>query len=282
MIGGRRDDRQVPKQQGNWQLRIHLIGSIVVLAALLVGSSGARAQTEKQPPAEQSKAAPPAADLSGVWMADDDAPIALTTAANEEPPLTPWGLEQFKNAGSGVQAISQEGPKERKSNNDPSARCDPPGVPRVYLFDGPLEIIETPNRIFIFYEEGHHWREVWMDGRALPKNPDPTYMGYSVGRWMDDTLIVDTIGFNDKTWLDGAGHPHSDALHVVERIRRVDADTLQVTFMFDDPKAYDKPWTAAPRILKSKLGRELVESFCGPDDNRSSDKPAIPQSVPNK
>ena len=155
-------------------------------------------------------------------------------------------------------------------------------VPRVYLFDGPLEIIETPNRIFIFYEEGHYWREIWMDGRSLPKAPDPSYMGYSVGRWMDETLIVDTIGFNDKTWLDGAGHPHSDALHVVERFRRVDTDTLQVTFMFDDPKAYDRPWTSAPRILKSKPGRELVESFCVADDNRPSDKTVKPLGVPNK
>jgi hypothetical protein len=264
------------------QLRIRLIGSISVLAAVLAGSTAVLAQTAEQSAVTQPKSTAPVPDLSGVWMADDNAPTALMTATNEQPPMTPWGLAQFKNAASGDQTTSKDGSKESKSNNDPNLRCNPPGVPRVYLLDGPLEIIETPNRVFMFYEEGHHWREIWMDGRALPKDPDPTYMGYSVGRWMDETLVVDTIGFNDKTWLDGAGHPHSDVLHVVERIRRVDTETLQVTFMFDDPKAYDKPWTAAPRNLKSKPGRELVESFCVPDDNRPSDKPAKPSGVPPK
>jgi hypothetical protein len=193
-------------------------------------------------------------------------PSALLTATNEEPPMTVWGQAEFKNAAA--QKLSPTG----QSNNDPYSKCDPPGVPRVYLLDGPLEIIQTSDRIFIFYEEGHYWREIWMDGRALPKNPDPAYMGYSVGKWTDETLVVDTIGFNDKTWLDNVGHPHSDALHVVERFKRIDSDTLQITFMFDDPKAYEKPWTAAPRILKAEPGRELLESFCVQNESHSSGK----------
>jgi len=214
-----------------------------------------------------SKPGVPAPDLSGVWMAED-APNALLTATNEEPPMTVWAQAQFRNAATAEQKIPADG----KSKTDPYSRCDPPGVPRVYLLDGPLEIIQTPTRIFIFYEEGHYWREIWIDGRPVPKDPDPGYMGYSVGRWVDETLVVDTIGFNGKTWLDNVGHPHSDALHVVERFKRIDNDTLQITFLFDDPKAYEKPWTAAPRILKAKPGRELLESFCVPDDTRSSGK----------
>jgi hypothetical protein len=250
-----------------------------VLAAALVSFSVTLAQTAEQSGATQSKPTAPAPDFSGVWMAEgENVSIALLTATNEQPPMTPWGQAQFKNAGAAEQKISREG----KSNNDPYSRCDPPGVPRVYLFDGPLEIIQIPNRIFIFYEEGHYWREIWMDGRAIPKDPDPTYMGYSVGRWVDETLVVDTIGFNDKTWLDNVGHPHSDALHVVERFKRIDSDTLQITFMFDDPKAYEKPWTAAPKILMSKPGRELVESFCVQDDSRSSDNTAKPPGAPSK
>lgn len=245
---------------------------------MLICSSVLIGQTAEQLNAPQSKPTAPVPDFSGVWQAGDDAPTALTTATNEEPPMTSWGQAQFKSAASAGQTI----PKDRQGNNDPNLRCDPPGVPRVYLLDGPLEIIETAERIFMFYEEGHYWREIWMDGRALPKDPDPSYMGYSVGRWMDETLVIDTIGFNDKTWLDGAGHPHSDALHVVERIKRVDAETLQITFMFDDPKAYDKPWTAAPRNLKSKPGRELVEYFCVRNENHSSDKTAKPPSAPNR
>ena len=250
------------------RLKIRFIGSIALQAAVLVCSSLTLAQTTEQSGesgATQSKPAVPASDLSGVWMAEG-APNALLTATNEEPPMTAWGQAQFKNA------AAQKIPPRGQSNNDPYSRCDPPGVPRVYLLDGPLEIIQTQNRVFIFYEEGHYWREIWMDGRALPKNPDPAYMGYSVGRWADETLIVDTIGFNDKTWLDNVGHPHSDALHMVERFKRVDADTLQITFMFDDPKAYEKPWTAAPRILKAKPGRELLESFCVQNDSHSSEK----------
>ena len=213
-----------------------------------------------------SKPGVPAPDLSGVWMAED-ASNALLTATKEEPPMTSWAQAQFRNA-----ATAEQGPAEGKSKADPYSRCDPPGVPRVYLLDAPLEIIQTPTRIFIFYEEGHYWREIWMDGRPVPKDPDPGYMGYSVGKWVDGTLVVDTIGFNGKTWLDNVGHPHSDALHVVERFQRIDNDTLQITFMFDDPKAYEKPWTAAPRILKSKPGRELLESFCVQDDARPSGK----------
>jgi hypothetical protein len=247
------------------RLRIPLIGAIAVLAAVFACPSVTLAQTTEQSGAAQPKPAVPAHDLSGVWMAEGG-PSALLTATNEEPPMTVWGQAEFKNAAA--QKLSPTG----QSNNDPYSKCDPPGVPRVYLLDGPLEIIQTSDRIFIFYEEGHYWREIWMDGRALPKNPDPAYMGYSVGKWTDETLVVDTIGFNDKTWLDNVGHPHSDALHVVERFKRIDSGTLQITFMFDDPKAYEKPWTAAPRILKAEPGRELLESFCVQNESHSSGK----------
>jgi hypothetical protein len=247
------------------RLRVRLIGSIILLAAVVACCSVSPAQSAQQSGATQSKPVVPARDLSGVWLAED-APNALLTATDEQPPMSAWGQAQFRNA------VEQKTSPDDKANSDPYSRCDPPGVPRVYLFDGPVEIIQTPNRIFIFYEEGHFWREIWMDGRALPRNPDPTYMGYSVGKWTDETLVVDSIGFNDKTWLDNMGHPHSDALHVVERFKRIESDTLQITFMFDDPKAYDKPWTAAPIILKSKPGRELLEFFCVPNDNRSPSK----------
>jgi hypothetical protein len=259
-----RDDNRVESNQVALRLKIRLIGSIVLPAAVLVCLSVTLAQTTEQSGAAPSKPAVPTRDLSGVWMAEN-APNALLTVGNEQPPMTPWG-QAFKNS------AEQKIPPQGQSNNDPYSRCDPPGVPRVYLLDGPLEIIQTPNRIFIFYEEGHYWREIWMDGRALPKNPDPAYMGYSVGKWADEMLVVDTIGFNEKTWLDNVGHPHSDALHVVERFKRIDSDTLQITFMFDDPKAYEKPWTAAPRILKSRPGRELLESFCVQNDSHSSGK----------
>ena len=103
-------------------------------------------------------------------------------------------------------------------------------------------------------------------------------MGYSVGKWEGDTLVVDTVGSNDKTWLDNVGHPHSDALHVVERIRRVDHDTLQIAFTVEDSKAYAKPWTTSSRTFKLKTAYDLTEEFCVPDDKAAPhDAAALPR-----
>jgi hypothetical protein len=100
----------------------------------------------------------------------------------------------------------------------------------------------------------------------IPHKKDlaPTWMGDSIGRWEGDTLVVDTVGFNDRTWLDQVGHPHSDALHLVERIRRHDHDTLQIDFTFDDPKAYTQPWTGE-KLFKLRLDWNISEYVC--EDN---------------
>ena len=218
-------------------MRHRFTGSIAVLAAVLAFSPVTSAQTGK--PSATAKAASPAQNLSGVWVAQGKQSSAFLTSSKEEPPMTPWGKEQFKAARSENQNAT---PKDA-AGNDPRLKCDPAGVPRVYLSTRPMEFIQTPNRLFVFYEEDHNWRQIWTDGRAVPTDSDPTYMGYSVGKWEGDTLVVDTVGSNDKTWLDNVGHPHSDALHVTERIRRVDHDTLQITFTLEDPKAFTKPHT---------------------------------------
>ena len=100
-------------------------------------------------------------------------------------------------------------------------RCLPPGVPRIMLKARPFEIVQTPNRILFVYEGGGHvWRQIWMDGRAHPKDPNPNWLGHSIGHWEGDTLVVDSVGFNDQTWLDDAGHPHTEQLHVIEKYTR--------------------------------------------------------------
>jgi hypothetical protein len=238
---------------------------IAVLVALLVFSLAIFAQTSN-PSATAKAAASPTQDISGVWVAQGRQGSALLTSSKEEPPMTSWGKAQFKAA----------------ANGDPRMKCDPAGVPRVYLSTRPIEFIQTPTRVFVFYEEDHNWRQIWTDGRALPKDSDPSYMGYSVGRWQGDTLVVDTVGSNDKTWLDNVGHPHSEALHVVERIRRVDHDTLQIAFTLEDPKAYTKPWTTPSRTFKLRPTYELTEEFCVPDDNLSPRKAAALPSGPDK
>jgi len=184
-------------------------------------------------------------DLSGVWTAKNT-PGARYRGWGfmaEEPPMTPWALEKFKLTKPSF------GPRSFKDSNDPvnpttvnATGCFPPGVPRIYLQPFPMEIIQQANRVLIIYEFDHLIRQVWMDGRAHLKDLPGTWMGDSIGKWEGDTLVVDTTGFNDKTWVDGAGHPHSEDLHVVERLKKTDAKTLQIDILMDDPMAYTKPW----------------------------------------
>ena len=239
-------------------------GSIGLWATVLAFSPVMFAQTSN--PSATAKAGAPTQDLSGVWVAQGKQGSALLTNSKEEPPMTSWGKAQFMAASSG----NKNGPPKDAATNDPRLKCDPAGVPRVYLSNRPIEFIQTPKRVFVFYEEDHNWRQIWTDGRAIPTDPDPTYMGYSVGKWEGDTLVVDTVGSNDKTWLDNVGHPHSDALHVVERIRRIDHDTLQITFTVEDPKAYAKPWTTSSRTFKLKPSYDLTEEFCVPDEKAAA------------
>jgi hypothetical protein len=119
-----------------------------------------------------------------------------------------------------------------------------------------------------------------MDGRALPKDPDPSYFGYSVGRWEGDTLVVESVGFSDKTVLNGM--PHSEALHLVERYRRPNLDTLELTLTADDSKAYTKPWTAGPVKLAWHPDWELVEAFCIQEDNTAFKKSIVDPARSNE
>jgi hypothetical protein len=113
----------------------------------------------------------------------------------------------------------------------------------------------------IIYEYQSLMRQIFMDGRKHPSDLEPTYMGHAIGKFEGDTLIIDTVGFNDKTWLDPMGLPHTDALHVIERMRRVIHDTLEDRYTIDDSKAYAKPWTAT-RIFKLKPEWQIKEYVC--------------------
>jgi len=146
--------------------------------------------------------------------------------------------------------------------DDPEGLCLPPGVPRMMTTPFPFQIYQLPDRVIFIYEGGAHiWRIVYTDGRPHPKDPNPTYLGDSIGHWEGDTLVVDVIGLNDKTWIDAAGHPHTDALHVIERYTRTDSLTLHYETTIDDPKAYTKPWTASYTIA-FEPGWEPYEYIC--------------------
>jgi hypothetical protein len=155
---------------------------------------------------------------------------------------------------------------QNQSKYDPEGYCLPPGGPRLMATPYPMEIIQLPEhkRIVMIFEGGTHiWREIYMDGRPHPQGDalNPTYLGHSVGRWEGDTLVVDVVGFNEETWLDYYGHPHTDMLHVVEKFSRPNKNTLHYEATIDDPGAYTKSWTVAWDIPWRASG-ELTEYIC--------------------
>jgi hypothetical protein len=153
-----------------------------------------------------------------------------------------------------------------QSKYDPEGYCLPPGGPRLMATPYPMEIIQLPEqkRIIMTFEGATHiWREIFMDGRPHPEGDalNPTYLGHSVGRWEGDTLVVDVVGFNEATWVDYYGHPHTDMLHVVEKFTRPNKNVLHYEATFDDPGAYTKPFTVRWNINWNPTG-ELTEYIC--------------------
>jgi hypothetical protein len=154
---------------------------------------------------------------------------------------------------------------ERQKNlgkDDPEGHCMLPGVPRVNGVPFPVKIIQLPALVVMLYETRTMFRQVFLDkDHRLATDPQPTWMGYSTGRWDGDTLVVETNGFNGKTWLDDAGHPASDALRVIERYRRVSFGRMLVEVTVDDPKFYSKPWTVTQEFTFD-AETELIEYAC--------------------
>jgi hypothetical protein len=206
----------------------------------------------------------PLHDLTGVWMLRNPQSMrsfAGATFTKEEPELTPWAQAKYKEA-----KPSNNGSYTLQTTNDPVlTKCDPPGVPRVYFHPYPFEFIHTPKYTLMLYEYDHVVRRIYTDGRPIPADPDLTWLGYSVGHWeADTTLVVETVGFNDKTWLDRLGHPHSTQLRVTERFRRIDRDHMQIDITMQDPQALVKPWTTTfSSELRPKW--ELGEISCSGD-----------------
>jgi hypothetical protein len=243
-------------------MRDHLKGLVFAAVAVLAFSSGLRAQMAQQPEAAKTQAAPaPVHDLSGVWNmlpAAAQKRFINSTYTQEEPAMTPWAKAKYEAS------KPSNGPRTHplKETDDPVLRkCLPPGTPRIYLQPFPVQFVQTPKEVIILYEYDHTVRHIYVDGRPHPADVIPTYMGHSIGKWDGDTLVVDTAGFNDKTWLDRDGHPHSDELHVVERFRRVDRDNMQIDIMMEDAKALAKPWTTK-LTFQLKPDWDLMELAC--------------------
>jgi hypothetical protein len=201
----------------------------------------------------------PKRDISGVWAGP------LEAEKGEVPAMTPLGQKLF--------SVNKTERKDGWAHaNDPWKTCDPFGVPRSAVNEiRGIAFAPLPNKIVVLHQYNRVWREVWMDGRALPKNvgmkggPDPTWYGYSVGRWDgDNTLVIDTTGSDDSEWLDPRGYPHSLQGVFEERYTRVDHNHLEMTVTVDDPKIYTKPFVLGTSKFVWVPSQESEEQICVP------------------
>ena len=196
-------------------------------------------------------------DLSGVWLVKNG--TFYLTSDLKPGEIRPWAAAVYKQ-------------REDDFRRDTDGiHCLPPG-PKAGIGVGgfPMKIVQAANLVVVLYEYQTIFRQIFADGRALPEDPNPTWMGYSVGRWEGDTLVVTTAGYNDRTTLDLAGHPHTEALRVTERYRRRDVGHLDVQVTFDDPKAYTRPWTLPMQFDLIPDG-QLIEYVC----ENERDKPHL-------
>jgi hypothetical protein len=192
-------------------------------------------------------------DLSGVWQTRGGYTADLARDLKPgEVSFQPWAAALYK------QRLETEG------KDDPQARCVLSGVPREHVVPYPFKILNSAGVIVILYEALHSYRQIFMDGRALPKNPNPAWMGYSVGHWDTDTLMVESNGFEENNWLDNNGHPGTEELRLTERFHRRDFGHIDLQMTIDDPKAYTKPWTVNLQFTAAP-DTELIEYVC--DEN---------------
>jgi hypothetical protein len=197
-------------------------------------------------------------ELAGLWRPSPG--LTGDIAKNLKPgdvPFQPWAEALYKQR------------RATESKDDPTANCIVGGVPRSDLVGYPFKILQVPGMVAILYEAVHAYRQIFTDGRELPEDPNPTWFGYSVGHWEGDAFVVQTSGFNDKGWLDNAGKPATDSLHVTERFVRRDFGHMDIQITIDDPKAYTKPWSVT-QPLAYQADTELLEYICN-ENNRYFD-----------
>ena len=230
-------------------------------------------------PSGQKSAPAPKHDISGTWdpaKGPDDGgqflgakTLPVDGKPGQEPPYTKLGMEAYLRTkpSNGARMVP---PGE---TNDPEEICNPQGFPREDLFQfRTTQIVQTPSKVLILYEYDRVWRTIWTDGRELPKDPEPRWFGYSLGKWVDDyTFVVDTNGMDERTWIDHAGRPHTSELRVEERFHRVDQDHLELSVLIDDPQMYTKPWLAMDKFPMRLLPNDLDvrEMICSPSDLKS-------------
>jgi hypothetical protein len=276
--------KEISKTRRDLPMRTLYIGSIlVVMVALFVISPDILAQFPARPGPAAGKAIP---DLSGIWETHRAVPVTTETALcgiqsvcnallrlekgaakkSEEPPMQPWAEEKYKAAREGTHDQADLGREDLNTN---FSGCMPEGPTEMMLDNRrTFEMRQFPDMVLLLFDDDHWVRRIYTDGRRHPDGHPMTWMGHSIGKYEGDTLVVDTIGIKEQSWLDVQGHPHSDALHLVERIRRVSPNSLEYEYTIDDPKAYKETWTKKIthdlqppgfQMLEGVLCEELLE-----------------------
>jgi hypothetical protein len=240
-------------------VKLAFLAALASSFATVVVGQGNKVQAKDQPATQKAPSAATSPDLSGVWNTSSGV-YEFAAFSKDDPPMTPWGLEKFKAA------KPSQGPHGVKltETNDRVYKCSPPGMPYIYIQIFPMQIIQTPKEVIELFEYDHTVRHIFTDGRKHPADLKPSYNGHSIGHWEGDTLVVDTVGLNGKNWLDRLGHPESEQMHIVEHIRRVGEQTLQVDINFDDSKSYTKPW-AGKIFFRLHPDWDILEHIC--EDN---------------
>lgn len=188
-------------------------------------------------------------DIAGLWQIDGLYVANIAKDLKGDVPFQPWAEALYKQR------------RANESKEDPTGYCIPGGVPRSDVVPYPFKIYNIPGVMLVLYEAVHSYRQIFTDGRELPKDPNPTWMGYSIGHWDGDAMVVETSGFNDHGWLDNNGRPATDALRVTEKFRRKDFGHMEIQVTVDDSKAYTKPWTVTlPYVLLPDT--DLLEYVC--------------------
>jgi hypothetical protein len=268
-------------------MRDTVAASIIILLAVLAFGASLASQTAQAPrpartngegfvfegvPKMPNPPGPaPKRDLSGAWVGP------LYNKPDPAPPMTPAG-ERLLKLHKPYNAATNQNLSGPGATNDPFITCDPLGFPRNVLTSainsrGGVLFGSAPNRMIIASEQQRAWREIWMDGRALPKAvdvkdaPESRYYGYSVGHWENDTtFVIDTTGLDERPWLNDAGYPRSSMAHIQERYTRQDQYNIQLTATIDDPKYYTKPWTFLRATLYWMQAQEFPETLCIPSE----------------
>jgi hypothetical protein len=269
-------------------MRNALAASIIIVLAVLAFGANLASQTTRAPrpgrisgegfvfegvPKMPNPPGPaPKRDLSGAWVGP------LFNKPDPAPPMTAAGDRLFKLHKGYAAATNQQATEVPGATNDPFITCDPLGFPRNVLTSainsrGGILFGSAPNRIIIASEQQRAWREIWMDGRALPRAvdvkgaPESRYYGYSVGHWENDTtFVIETTGLDERPWLNEVGYPRSSAAHIQERYTRTDQYNLQLTATVDDPKFYTKPWTFIRASFYWMKAQEFAETLCIPSE----------------